>query len=103
MAGDWSMAFGLVLAGLLVALSALLLLAAWQSRNPQSRPSIFDQGPSRVAFLFDGERLLDASPAARLLLPEGEELLRGLALVGHGVLMAPVSYTHLTLPTSDLV
>ena len=73
MAGDWSMAFGLVVTGFLVALSALLLLAAWQSRSPQSRPSIFDQTPSRVAFLFDGERLLDASPAARALLPEGED------------------------------
>lgn len=73
MAGDWSMAFGMVLTGFLVALSALLLLAAWQARRPQSRTSIFDQGPSLVAFLFDGERLLDASPSARSLLPEGED------------------------------
>ena len=73
MAGDWSMAFGMVLTGFLVALSALLLLAAWQSRQSQPRPSIFEQGSSLVAFLFDGERLLDASPAARALLPEGED------------------------------
>lgn len=73
MAGDWSMAFGMVLTGLLVALSALLLLAAWQSRQPRTRPSIFDAGTSLVAFLFDGDRLLDASPAARLILPEGED------------------------------
>ena len=49
MAGDWTMAFGLVVTAFLVALSALLLLAAWQSRRPQSRPSIFDQAPSQVA------------------------------------------------------
>ena len=73
MAGDWSMAFGLVGTAFLVALSALLLLVAWQSRAPQVRPSLFDRGPTTVAFLFDGERLLDASPAARALLPEGED------------------------------
>jgi len=73
MAGDWTMAFGLVVTAFLVALSALLLLAAWQSRRPQSRPSIFDQAPSQVAFLFDGDRLLDASPTARALLPAGED------------------------------
>ena len=73
MAGEWSMAFGMVVTGLLVALSALLLLAAWQGRRQPARPSIFDQGSPRVAYLFDGERLIDASPAARALLPEGED------------------------------
>ncbi|MBN8632892.1 MAG: PAS-domain containing protein [Rhodobacterales bacterium] len=73
MAGEWSMAFGMVLTTFLVALSALLFLAAWQSRRPVSLPSIFEESPSRVTFLFDGERLVDASPAARALLPDGED------------------------------
>ena len=36
-------------------------------------PSIFAQGPSRVSFLLDGDRLVDATPAARGLLPDGED------------------------------
>jgi len=67
------MVFGMVLTAFLVALSALMFLAAWQSRHPVAQASIFDQSPSRVTFLFDGERLVDASPAARALLPEGED------------------------------
>ncbi len=35
--------------------------------------SIFDPTPARIAFLFDGERLIDASPSARALLPDGED------------------------------
>ncbi|WP_374376282.1 PAS-domain containing protein [Tabrizicola sp.] len=73
MAGEWSMAFGMVVTGFLVALSALLLLAAWQGRRQPARPSIFDQGSPQVTYLFDGERLIDATPAARALLPEGED------------------------------
>lgn len=73
MAGEWAMAFGMVLTAFLLALSSLLFLAAWQSRHPQIRPSIFDQKPAGVEFLFDGERLVDASPAARALLPDGED------------------------------
>ncbi|HEY6918902.1 MAG TPA: PAS-domain containing protein, partial [Tabrizicola sp.] len=44
-----------------------------QSRRPARVSSIFDQSPDRVAFLFDGDRLLDASPSARALLPAGED------------------------------
>lgn len=73
MAGEWSMALGLVLTAMLVALSAVLLLAAWQSRRPVQMASIFQPSASQVAFLFDGERLVDASPAARAVLPEGED------------------------------
>jgi PAS domain-containing protein len=73
MTGDWSMVLGMVLTALLVAMSALLFVAAWQSRRPVRLPSIFDPSPSRVAYLLDGERLVDASPAARALLPEGED------------------------------
>ncbi len=73
MAVEWSMALGLVVSAFLVAMAGLLLMAAWQSRRPVPAPSIFDQSPSRVAYLFDGERLVDASAAARALLPEGED------------------------------
>ncbi len=73
MAGEWSMALGLVLTAMLVALSALLLLAAWQSRHRVPMASIFQPSSSQVVFLFDGDRLVDASPAARTVLPEGED------------------------------
>lgn len=66
------MAVGMVATALLVGTSALFFIAAWQARRDSAVPSIFDQGPSRVTFLFDGERLVDATPAARALLPEGE-------------------------------
>lgn len=73
MAGEWSTVLGMVLAATLIALSSLMLLSSWQSRRPVRIPSLFDPSSSRVVFLFDGERLLDASPSARVLLPEGED------------------------------
>ena len=73
MTGEWSMMVGSVLTAFLVAMSALLLITAWQSRRPARAASIFDQSPARIAYLFDGDRLVDASPAARALLPEGED------------------------------
>jgi PAS domain-containing protein len=71
--GELAMATGMVLTAMLVALSALALMQAWVARRPVRQSSIFDPTPSRIAFLFDGERLIDASPAARALLPEGED------------------------------
>jgi PAS domain-containing protein len=71
--GELAMATGMVLTAMLVALSALALMQAWVARRPVRQASIFDPTPSRIAFLFDGERLIDASPAARALLPEGED------------------------------
>ncbi|MDZ4086176.1 MAG: PAS-domain containing protein [Tabrizicola sp.] len=73
MAVEWSMALGMMLSAFLVAMAGLVLLVAWQSRRPAPAASIFDASPSRVAYLFDGERLVDASPAGRALLPEGED------------------------------
>jgi PAS domain-containing protein len=70
---NWSMAFGTVLSAGLLAMAVMVLHSAWRSLRRQPVPSIFDQSPSRVAFLFDGERMVDASPAARALLPEGED------------------------------
>ena len=71
--GDLAMILGMVLAAFLVALSALVLMQAWLDRHPPQVASIFEASPAQVAFLFDGERLIDASPAARALLPEGED------------------------------
>ncbi len=73
MSVEWQMAIGMVATATLVALSALALLSVWQARRPVRVPSIFDPTPSRIAFLFDGERLVDATPSARALLPEGED------------------------------
>jgi PAS domain-containing protein len=73
MAAQFSMAMGMVLTATLIALSALLLMQAWASRRLEQPASVFDASPSRIAFLFDGERLVDASAAARALLPDGED------------------------------
>jgi PAS domain-containing protein len=70
---ELTMAAGMVLTAMLVALSALAMMQAWLARRPVRVPSIFDPTSSRVAFLFDGERLVDASPSARAILPEGED------------------------------
>lgn len=73
MAGEWAMTLGMVLTAFMVALSALAFMTAWQSRRNVPVPSIFAQSPSSVVYLFDGEHLIDATPAARALLPEGED------------------------------
>jgi PAS domain-containing protein len=73
MTQDWIAAFGLVLTAALVGLACLVLLTAWQMRRPARSESIFAVDGPTTAFLFDGERLLDATPAARSLLPEGED------------------------------
>ncbi len=72
MPADWIAALGLVLSATCVALASLLLLAGWQARQPRAR-SIFSPDVPETVFLFDGDRLLDATPAARSLLPEGED------------------------------
>jgi PAS domain-containing protein len=79
---EWSMALGMVVTATLIALSALAFLSAWQSRRPVRVASVFDQSPSRIAFLFDGDRLLDASPSARALLPIGEDSRAWARLLG---------------------
>jgi PAS domain-containing protein len=73
MADDWATATGMIFSATLIALAALLLLTAWQTRRPGRPPSLFDASPAGIAFLFDGERLVDASPSARALLPDGED------------------------------
>ena len=72
MTASWISAFGLVLCAALVAVSGLVLVAAWQLRRPVRAGSIFATDLPGAAFLFHGDRLLDASPDALALLPEGE-------------------------------
>jgi PAS domain-containing protein len=64
---------GLVLSAACIALAGLLLGAAWQMRRPAPADSLFLAEPAATAFLFDGDRLLDATPSARALLSEGDE------------------------------
>jgi PAS domain-containing protein len=71
--GDLPTAIGMVSAAILVALAALAFMQAWISRHPAPIASVFESAPTQIAYLFDGERLIDASPSARALLPEGED------------------------------
>ncbi len=71
---DWIAALGLVLSATCVALASVIVLAVLQSRTARRRGSIFVSDAPSTVFLFDGDRLLDATPAARSLLPGGEDL-----------------------------
>ena len=73
MATELVFVFGMVISATLVVLSSLLLLSAWQSRRSRPLASIFrDGGSEGTVFLFDGDLLLDATPAARQLVPEAD-------------------------------
>jgi PAS domain-containing protein len=73
MTSDLLSALVMVLTATLVAMTGLALLAAWQMRRPVQGVSIFSPDPQITAFLFDGDRLVDASPDARALLADGED------------------------------
>lgn len=73
MTDDWISAMAMVLCATFVVLACLSLLAAWQSRMMAARPSLFAPRRPGTAFLFDGERLLDATPDARSLLSDGDD------------------------------
>ena len=72
MIATWMSAFGMVLSAALVAMTALALVAAWQMRKPSRAGSIFAEDRAGTAFLFHGDRLLDATPDALTLLPDGD-------------------------------
>ena len=85
MSDDWISAAAMVLSATFVVLASLSLLAAWQSRFASARPSLFAPDRPATAFLFDGDRLLDATPDARSLLSDGDDngaLPRVLACLG---------------------
>ncbi|WP_136644761.1 PAS-domain containing protein [Tabrizicola sp. YIM 78059] len=101
---DLLAAVAMVLTATLVALASLALMAAWQMRRPCRTSSIFSaQGPA-AAFLFDGDRLLDATPAARSILPEGEDGGALSRLIGTlGPLFPGLSQALDTLPRAGLI
>jgi PAS domain-containing protein len=64
---DVTLAGGLVATAMLITLSSLFALAAFSRRDGSPARSIFaEQTPSTV-FLFDGDVLVDATPAARAM------------------------------------
>ncbi len=70
---DLTFAFGLVITAVLVSLSSLFAISAFSARTPQARPTIFGQATPTTVFLFDGEALVDATPAARAMVSHGLE------------------------------
>lgn len=72
MPADFLTALGLVLTALVVALANLAALSLWQMQSRARTVSPFLSNPLQIVFLFDGARLVDATPSARSLLAEDE-------------------------------
>lgn len=68
---DITFAIGLVLTALLISLSSLFAISAFTAGRAAPRPSIFQGQTSATVFLFDGESVVDATPQARAMVPEG--------------------------------
>lgn len=60
--------FGLGLTAVFASLGGLLLLTAFQGQRTSSHPSIFDDRQTATVFLFDGDVLVDCTPAGRAVL-----------------------------------
>ena len=65
---DWALGVGLFATTMLAALIGIVVLAALQSRSAVPANGIFSDHKSGTVFLFDGDTLMDASPAGRALL-----------------------------------
>lgn len=65
---DWALGLGVVLTAMVAALGGLFALAAFQARARTARGAIFAEASGGASFLFDGEALVDATPAAKALL-----------------------------------
>lgn len=66
---DFTLAFGMVITAALVALASLLAVSALTLRHgPATAASIFAGQTPGTVFLFDGEVLVDATPAARAMI-----------------------------------
>ena len=65
---DWALGVGLFATTMLAALIGIVVLAALQSRSAAPANGIFSDHKSGTVFLFDGDTLMDASPAGRALL-----------------------------------
>ncbi len=72
MTAFWISALGLVLCAAFVAATLLALVLAWSMRRPMAAGSIFADDRPGTAFLFHGDHLLEATPLAHAILPEGE-------------------------------
>ncbi len=64
----WALGLSLVLVAFTSALGGIGLLAVLAKRHDSRRSGLFADGPGSTLFIFDGERLIDASPSARSLL-----------------------------------
>lgn len=71
---ETSLAFGTALSAILAALGGVLLIAALQARQKARPHGLFTGTAEEISFLFDGETLLDATPAARSLIALGPEM-----------------------------
>lgn len=75
----------MVASSALVVIGSLTLFLAWYWRQSAAGRSLLVGGRPDAAFLFDGDRLLEVTPKARALLPEGESSTswaRTLAVLG---------------------
>ena len=68
---DPFLAAELLVTAVLSAFVGLLFLSILQARNTQRPRGIFADTASGTEFLFDGDALIDATPGARALLPQG--------------------------------
>jgi PAS domain-containing protein len=86
MLANWGMVASLLFTSVLASFLGLLILSLLNGPRPSVAQSVFAMGNSGITFLFDGEMLLDATPAARALLAEspvrGTPWLRLLARLG---------------------
>jgi PAS domain-containing protein len=93
---DWLLALGLIFLALVAAILGLLVVSAF--KGPPKRPSqsVFAEGTQATIFLFDGERLVDSTAGARLILSSSRG--RGsnwLKLLGYLTLYFPDAETQL--------
>jgi PAS domain-containing protein len=100
MLADWGVAASLLITSVLASFLGLLILSLLNGPRASVANSVFAMGNSGIMFLFDGETLLDATPAARALLAEspvrGTPWLRLLARLGPR--FADLEQTMLDLP-----
>ncbi|GHC51560.1 diguanylate cyclase [Gemmobacter tilapiae] len=71
MAFDWLLVLGLALSAVFAAGGGILILAALQVGQRRVPHGLFSGQADEVAFLFDGETLLDATPSGRSMLRLG--------------------------------
>ncbi|MEY3308107.1 MAG: hypothetical protein RLZZ413_2145, partial [Pseudomonadota bacterium] len=64
----WAMALSIALTALVAAFAGIGALALLSPRRSVTAPGLFADTPAGTVLLFDGETLVDASPAARAML-----------------------------------